>query len=82
MVTGWSGNILLLYENPNKNVGMPECCNVIMADNEALRDYIKTGFIEKLGTFSDVPAYSASSQLKIDKVVTEETRAEIFTAKL
>jgi len=65
------GNILLLYENPNKNVGMPECCNVIMADNEALRDYIKTGFIEKLGTFGDVPAYSASSQLKIDKVVTE-----------
>ena len=65
------GNILLLYENPNKNAGMPECCNVIMADNEVLRDYIKTGFIEKLGTFGDVPAYSASSQLKIDKVVTE-----------
>ena len=65
------GNILLLYENRNKTVGIPECCNVIMADNEALRDYIKTGFIEKLDTFSKVPAYSASSQLKIDKVVTE-----------
>ena len=42
-----------------------------MADNEALRDYIKTGFIEKLGTFSDVPAYAASSQLTIDDVVSD-----------
>ena len=62
------GNMLLLYENPAKAAGMPECCNVIMADNEALRDYIKKGFIEKLGTFGGAPAYAASSQLTIDKV--------------
>ena len=60
------GYILFLYENPGKDAGLPECCNVIMADNEALRDYIKTGFIEKLGTFGDAPAYAASSQLTID----------------
>ena len=65
------GNILLLYENPGKDAGLPECCNVIMADNEALRDYIKTGFIEKLGTFGDAPAYAASSQLTIDGVVSD-----------
>ena len=65
------GNILLLYENPGKDAGLPECCNVIMADNEALRDYIKTGFIEKLGTFGDAPAYAASSQLAIDHVVSD-----------
>jgi len=61
----------LLFENPGKDAGLPECCNVIMADNEALRDYIKTGFIEKLGTFSDAPAYADSSQLTIDGVVSE-----------
>ena len=65
------GNILLLYENPAKSSGMPDCCNVIMADNEELRDYIKTGFIEKLGTFCDVPAYAASSQISIDSVTSD-----------
>ncbi|MBH74142.1 MAG: hypothetical protein CMM57_10920 [Rhodospirillaceae bacterium] len=63
------GNILLLFENPGKDAGLPECCNVIMADNEALRDYIKKGFIEKLSTFCDAPAYAAASQLTIDDVV-------------
>ncbi len=64
------GNMLLLYENPTSATGLPECYNVIMSDNEALRDYINTGFIEKLGTFGGAPAYNAASQLTIDKVVT------------
>jgi hypothetical protein len=64
------GNMLLLFENPLSETGLPETCNVIMCDNEALRDYIKTGFIEKLGTFGGAPAYNTASQLTIDDVVT------------
>ena len=63
------GNILLLYENPMTAAGMPDCCNVIMTDNDALRDYIKSGFIEKLATFGGAPAYAAASHLPIDNVV-------------
>ena len=66
-----AGNMLLLFENPSSATGLPESCNVIMSDNEALRDYIKTGFIEKLATFGGAPAYSKASQLTIDSVMTD-----------
>jgi hypothetical protein len=63
--------MFVLFETPSSATGLPETCNVIMSDNEALRDYIKTGFIEKLGTFGGAPTYSSASQLTIDNVVTQ-----------
>lgn len=66
-----AGNMLMLLEDPYLNNVSSDNYNLIMADNEALRDYIQSGFIEKLGTFCEPPGYSAAQYFKIENVVSD-----------
>jgi hypothetical protein len=52
------GQVLLLYGRPQEKDGTAAAPNVLMSDNPALADYLKTNFIGKLAAFANAPAFA------------------------
>ena len=51
------GQVLLLYGTPERATGTCEAPNIMLADNGALADFLKTSFIARLPAFRSAPAF-------------------------
>lgn len=58
------GTVLLLMANPASSAGMPEDCNVVVSDNQALGKYLIREFVAKLEAFASVPAFANLTYLE------------------
>ena len=65
------GQVLLLYARPGGPGGSSQRDNVLIGDNPALAEYLKTNFIGLLPTFRDVPAFSDLPHLQALRVRTD-----------
>ncbi len=59
------GSVLMLYEDPNDARSLPTVANVLLSDNPALAEFLRTSFIAKLPTFADAPAFAALQHVSI-----------------
>lgn len=57
------GTVLMLLEKPGEAVAPPAACNVVIADNQALAEYLMESFIVKLPGMAELPGRASAAFL-------------------
>ncbi|GAA5231868.1 hypothetical protein FOZ76_14930 [Verticiella sediminum] len=61
------GRGVLLLDRPAVAAGLPEVCNVMISDNEALARYLMDGFFSKFAAFKVSPGTAAVTHLALTR---------------